>query len=313
MYSRYLLCYTGCLGLCLSSVVRAFPSVLLNASVVPTESGNRTLGAWPARLPWTMDIPGSDELSITVHHYGRFAPQFYWNFIREALKDCERRFDNDDEDWRIPTELGQDSILSSGIVSIDIHIMKTPHSLPSTKEYARILKTIDDLFFVFKDKPREITLSIERNRVVVASLELKWRDAANPWPQHLPWKIETHDSELTIMVILYGRDFDQSALFERRFRDAFWGVTDNLPDVMPRSGGSCSFDILRVDIEPLPNTDLIIPKDRLRYILMHIAGYTIMFKELEPREFGVHVELAGYPGAKIFFTVIDPGEGIDQE
>lgn len=69
---------------------------------------------------------------------------------------------------------------------------------------------------------------------------------------------------------------------------------------MPRTGGSFSEDILQVDIEPLPGTELQFPSEKISDIIHTIHYHTMISMHLEPREFGVHVEPAGYPGAKIF-------------
>lgn len=316
MYSRYLLCYTCCLGACLAAVVRAFPSVLLNASVVSTQSGNRTLGAWPPRTPWIMDIPGSRDLSITVTWYGSFAQEAGRDSIRGALKDFERRFANDGEHWLVPEPHHTVIHMNSGIATLGMNINTLPPHLPPPREFARVLKTIYDLFFVYNDKPREIHFEVNQDRLALASCRLGWNAFTfiNNWPQHLPWKVENHDSDLTMMIILYGRDFDLSIVFNNRFRFAFYQIMERIPERIPsRAGVSVSYDILRVNIEPLPSTRLEMPTDKIRYILSLIFFHTIFKMGLPPRDFGVHVELAGYPGVKVFFRIIDPREGIDQE
>ncbi|KAL8922303.1 MAG: hypothetical protein Q9208_005273 [Pyrenodesmia sp. 3 TL-2023] len=251
-----------------------------------------------------MDIPGSDELSITIEHYGRFAPEARWIGIREALNDFERRFAEDGEDYWVHLGLDSEFVLCSGVVSLRIFDVRTSALLP--KECPRILKTINDLFFVFRDNPREIKFSIHRNRILMGSFNMEWKDAPALWPQLLPWKIDPPafpNSEM--FVFLYGRDYVYKARnFDRRFDFDFSEAAGKVPDVVPKSGTSVTSGMVRVDIEPLSNTELLIPAVYLRHILSSIHSHTITAMNLRPRDFGVYVKLAQYPGVKVLITVM---------
>ncbi|KAI4268421.1 MAG: hypothetical protein L6R38_007849 [Xanthoria sp. 2 TBL-2021] len=263
-----------------------------------------------------MRIPDSDELFCTITSYGHFAEEAQWNGIRQAFEDLERRLSAIGDSWG---DLGRHIThrlqFRSGIVGLLFVNLKPRHKSENLlpKECPRILKTINDIFFVFKDKPREIRFHVDRNWVNLAVFSLTFTRPSNRWPQDVPWQIETPDSDPSMMVILYGRDFDQSIVFHQQFQRAFAGARRMLPDVLPKSGGSYVSDILRVDIEPLPDTELLISRERMRYILYQLYQKLFVGMSLEIRDFGVWVDVAGYPGAKVLFTIIDDRERIDEE
>ncbi len=145
-----------------------------------TSTGNRTLGTWPPHIPWTMDI--TKEVSITMKQYGRFANPSGWKDIEEALNDFEQRFADTERPTDLPAYHTRDTF-SSGGVTLDIISQHFGPQLLSGMEMARIIKTINNLFFGYKDKPREFVIAIQKNRVYVHELTLHWGNQRNPWPR----------------------------------------------------------------------------------------------------------------------------------
>lgn len=80
----------GYLGAFLAPVIRAFPSLLPDTSVLTTELGHRTLGR-PYRIYITR------ELSVTVHEFGPVVAESKCISIREAFNDFQHRLAGYDE------------------------------------------------------------------------------------------------------------------------------------------------------------------------------------------------------------------------
>ncbi|KAI4261755.1 MAG: hypothetical protein L6R42_003053 [Xanthoria sp. 1 TBL-2021] len=196
-------------------------------------------------------------------HYGRFADEAKWNNIREALVDFQQRFVNDDEMWLVPR---RSTVLSlgSGIVEPVFH--RQPGTHLSGKEVALVLKSIQDLFFKYNDKPREIQIIIRKNRQRITSMDLagkilffklNHRSEPDPWPQNLPWKINVYD-DLVVEVYLYGIDFDPSVSFDERFTCNLYEIERQIRNERdeyrkPPRKTSYSFDVVRLDVVPPPN------------------------------------------------------------
>ncbi|KAL9036784.1 MAG: hypothetical protein Q9180_004097 [Flavoplaca navasiana] len=263
-----------------------------------------------------MDI--TKEVSITMRQYGRFANPSGWKDIEEALNDFEQRFADTERPTDLPAYHTRDTF-SSGEVTLDIISQHFGPQLLSGMEMARIIKTINNLFFVYKDKPREFVIAIHKNRVYLHELTIHWASQRNPWPQHLPWTWNIDD--LAMVIFLYGRDFPPSRFFDIRFFAALDVIADKLvkeidAETQPPRKPSYSFDILNLEIEPPPNdSDVRLTAHSVGSIVHRIRSQLIRRSGLAygPREFGGLIKDETRQLAKIFLTVHDPEEGIAQE
>ncbi|KAL8835340.1 MAG: hypothetical protein Q9176_006992 [Flavoplaca citrina] len=97
-----------------------------------------------------------------MKQYGRFANPSDWKDIQEALNDFEQRFADTERLTDLPAYHTYDTF-SSGGVTLDIISQHFGPQLLSGMEMARIIKTINNLFFGYKDKPREFVIAIHKN------------------------------------------------------------------------------------------------------------------------------------------------------
>ncbi|KAL8894620.1 MAG: hypothetical protein Q9207_008453 [Kuettlingeria erythrocarpa] len=236
------------------------------------------------------------------------------NSIDEALQDFERRFLNAGERWLVPESHKSELRMRSGILTLIMDFDPLPPHLPPPKEFALVMKAIHGLYFAYKEQPRQIDFQLDQDRVALASCSLSWGAFNDPWPKHLPWEIKNSRDDLTMVIFYYGMDFGDNHYLAHRLGKAMHDIREWCPTGIPsRAGVSVSFDVLKVDIEPLPNTRLELPTNKILSILNEIYRQTMIVMQLWPRDFAVRVEIAGYPGVMVFFTIIDPRDGIAQE
>lgn len=254
------------------------------------------------------------DLSITMMHYSRFADEAKWNNVREALVDFQQRFVNDDEMWLVPRRSTVLS-LSSGIVELVFH--RQPGTHLSGKEVALVLKSIQDLFLKYNDKPREIQIIIRKNRQRMTSMDLAWRREPDPWPQNLPWKLNV-DDDLVVEVYLYGINFDPSVFFDERFAYNLYEIEPQTRKERdeyrkPPRKTSYSFDVVRLDVVAPPNAVRVLLS---AYDIERMLYYTRvrMFggsggKIYGPRELAAYIkDRGGRKLAKISLLYIDPDD-----
>ncbi|KAL8883922.1 MAG: hypothetical protein Q9205_006151 [Flavoplaca limonia] len=108
-----------------------------------------------------MDI--TEEVSIIMKQYVRFANPSGWKDIGEALNDFEQRFADTERPTDLPAYHARDTF-SSGGVTLDIISQHFGPELLSGMEMARIIQMINRLFFFYKDNPRDsdfLNLDIE--------------------------------------------------------------------------------------------------------------------------------------------------------
>ncbi|KAL8991543.1 MAG: hypothetical protein Q9169_007843 [Polycauliona sp. 2 TL-2023] len=325
MYAARFLCIIGCIPIFVPAI-RAFPSIPSNTSVLAAEPADLTLGAWPSREGWRMDI--THDISITLKRYGPFADPSKWNDIREALNDFEQRFI---EHMEYPMELPARqnfNELYSGIVKLKV---ANYHSWPNQlvgRELAQIVKTINNLFFVYNDNPREIDIAINKDGIHMHGLTIIYQRDRNPWPQQLPWTWRVFD--LALEFWLYGRDFVQSSAFDAEFFQGLEGVRAKMINEInqgkrrhgepppPPAKPSYTSGIVKLDIEPPPNAGkVLINVYSMVHLLSQIRTRLITRREglvYGPREFGANItDNRGRKLAKMFLTVIDLEEEIAQE
>lgn len=237
-----------------------------------------------------------------------------WNNIREALVDFQQRFVNDDKMWLVPRRSTVLS-LSSGIVELVFH--RQPGTHLSGKEVALVLKSIQDLFFKYDEKPREIQIIIRKNRQRMTSMDLAWRRETDPWPQNLPWEFNVYD-DLVVEVYLYGINFDPSVSFDERFAYNLYHIERQIRRERaefrkPPRKTSYSFDVVRLDVVPPPYAVRVLLS---AYDIERILYYTRvrMFggsggKIYGPREFAAYIkDRGGRNLAKMFLLYIDPDD-----
>lgn len=215
MYSRHILFIFVYLSFALASVLPSDSvlQLLSNSSLSVTGPSNHTLNAWPPRLPWTMRLSG--DLSIDVTWYGEYAPRSRWNAIKKALEGMIRQID---EEQGGPDEnIGQFSYMGK---STRVNFFSDTAYLPpfeydphiSRRDAVKVLKTTTDLFFVYKDNPREFRAQIDIQRQRRVDMLIVW-DHETPWawPERLPFIINLppfRNREWCMALEWYGRGVD---------------------------------------------------------------------------------------------------------
>ncbi len=301
------------LGAFLAPVIRAFPSLPPDTSVLTTELGNRTTLGEKYRIYITR------ELSATVHEIGPVVAESKWNSIREAFIDFQHRFADYDEHHEhrmVPISSGAypgHLQMESGLVSVYFSarpFQDRPVYLLG-REVVLILKTVHDLFFKYRDKPRALRLDIERDHHDTGFMILKFRTDRCPWPERIPWSINVG---FIMEVYAYGIDFDQSASSATRFFNALVEIGDEIGSetdgsAKPPRKSLYTHDILELSIYPPPNAAAIsITAQQIVGILNQID--TLWFRRrYGPREFCASImdqeEGGGRTRAKICFQFID--------
>jgi len=163
MYSGYVLLSLAYSSTCLASIlppdsVLQVPSHTLFSA---TGSRNHTLNAWPAHLPWRMRL--SEDLSIDVVGYGEYAPRSRWNAIHDALDTIIRQIN--EEQGAPDKDIDQFSYIAyfTGV----LFMVKDSPDFPfggdlhlSRRNAVKVLETTKDLFFIYRDDPREFGAQI---------------------------------------------------------------------------------------------------------------------------------------------------------
>ncbi|KAL8646172.1 MAG: hypothetical protein Q9226_006982 [Calogaya cf. arnoldii] len=92
---------------------------------------------------------------------------------------------------------------------------------------AQIIKTIDEQFFVFNNKPREFTVEVQKDDEFISEIELQF--TRSPWSQRLPLTLELDPASKSIPpdtfaleVFQYGRDFLERKMEYTGLSEAFY-------------------------------------------------------------------------------------------
>ncbi|KAL8664217.1 MAG: hypothetical protein Q9168_007944 [Polycauliona sp. 1 TL-2023] len=264
-------------------------------------------------------MPITKELSITMKQYGRFADRSRWNDIYEALNDFEHRFSDDKNPTDAPA-YQTCGIYRSGSVGLHVISQHSGPELLSGKEFARVVKTIDNLFFVYKDQPREISIAISKNGLYLHDLTLSWDSTRNNWPQHLPWTFPA--DHLGVEIYHYGRDFAPSTSFDDEWWFALQAIRDELireqPLVGPPAKSSYTSNIVKLDIVPPPGAARVFLQAESMVEVLYLIQRELIGRRsghvFGPREFAANIkDLNGRILARMWLTYIDSDGPIAQE
>lgn len=314
MYPKYL-CHLGCLSAFLLPILYALPSVPLNYSIMKAEIGNHTLSAWPPHTGWKMHV---DDLTIVFIGYGRFADDAQRSEITKALNDFRRRFLYDYEiqsPWP-----GLHYFYTSGDVQLEVRgtrMTLSGYSHISGKEFARVLYTINGLFFDPGGKPREITVEIKKSHVHPTYMKILWQESYNLWPQQLPFSIQMAHN-LVMDVYIYARDFPNpnESFMDRVFHE--WHALyreifkENDGSRKPISKPAYISGILKLTIDPPSQAgQVLITAPETSHVLNKMEDM-IFSRRYGFREFGTYIRnQRGQVLAKVSL-LIDP-EGFDDQ
>ena len=280
MFSVLALCSHIYLIACLASILRADDSVL---RLPPSTSmaDNRTIGAWPTRLPWKLHI--SRDLSMDVEDYGEYAPPALWDEIKLNLDEIQHRIGTMPELQNPTSELYRSSYVSIYFVVVD------QRGVLPAMEMAKIIEVTKGLFFVYKDNPREFDALIKLNEDPLNLFHLHFgRSPEITWPQ-LPWRSQV-TRNLRADFYLYGRDLEASLLDS--VDNAFRLVVDSM-----RSEGSqtdhvdhkiYSRGFVRLILEPSDPAKVRTPISRAEMISLLVIVRDRYHKH-GPREIGAQL------------------------
>ncbi|KAI4267421.1 MAG: hypothetical protein LQ337_008360 [Flavoplaca oasis] len=256
------------------------------------------------------------DLTIVFTRYGRFAVEAQWREIREALNDFRRRFLYDDA-IRLPPPRFESYKYVSDVVELDIR--GYPEHLPgpsylSGKEVAQVLNTINGLFFNPEEKPREITIQIEKSDVGPTFMVITWQKLHNPWPQ-VPFNVPAGSNLMEVYT--YGRDFDPNRSFNKRVSHDMDAIYDEInkeidESTKPIKKNAYISGIVKLTIDPPTQAgQAVITALETDFVLMYMKNL-IFLREYGPREFGTYIRNPrGQTLAKVSL-LIDP-DGFDDQ
>ncbi|KAL8883264.1 MAG: hypothetical protein Q9192_007303 [Flavoplaca navasiana] len=279
-----------------------------------TGLGNHTLSAWPPHTGWKMHI---GDLTIVFKRYGEFADKAHWRDIRESLNYLRRRFLYNDA-IRLPPPRLKSYEFISDIVKLRIYGFPGALSGPtylSGKELAKVLSTIDGLFFDPGEKPRELSVEIMKSHVDPTYMSIFWQKLHNTWPQE-GFSIEAAPY-LVMDIYIYGRDFDPNRSFNERVSydmDVIYHEIYREADASrkPIRKNAYISGIVKLTIDPPTQAgQAVITALETNKILMGMKGL-IFGRRYGPRELGTYIRnQRGQALAKVSL-LIDP-DGFDDQ
>lgn len=306
MYSIYVLCSFAYLSAYLSPILALHPALRQPSNISLSAIGlsNYTLDAWPTQLPWTLYI--NNELTMDFVDYGEYANPAMWNDIRNGLDDIAHSIQHEG-DWVIKPWSDR-NIYTRQAVAVEFSADFRPGSLEiSPTDIAKVLRAVNGLFFIYKDKPREFDAEIKTRRQSGWYMTLNWESFIVAWPRRLPWTM-THggSSTFALEIYLYGRDADPA------WEDEVDDDIDQLISIIENEGPATSlltkhsyqYRHIRLDIEgPAPGD---VKELMTRYdTLDALDTMQSMYDRYGLREFGAYVTEQRRSKARIFLTFTD--------
>ena len=156
-------------------------SALALPSSQETPLNGSRLGAWPERVPWTMRL--GEGLTMEVFDYGDYAARYEWSGVREGLENIARQINS--EQGSIDDHISQNNYEYNIVI---LRFFGNPPRI-SKRNALRVLKTIKDLFFVYKDNPRAFVATIGiQGLEIPQNMVLLWNNEPSSWPP-LPFTI----------------------------------------------------------------------------------------------------------------------------
>ncbi|KAI4190244.1 MAG: hypothetical protein L6R41_000914 [Letrouitia leprolyta] len=249
------------------------------------------------------------DLSIDVNRYWEYAPRAKWDSIRESLVLLEERI-HDSPSWS-----DYQSTYNSGYVSVSFwknHIA-SPDLKLSANDAAKVVATTRDLFFVYKDNPRQFLAEIMLRREINMFYVVRWRPTVSAWPERLPFLFDSLRNP-KLNIYLYGRDIKPSLV--RQVRDSLRRLSNTINAEGPPTGfinqDTYSHEQVKLIVQgPSMTLDGKLRITRRDMINVVDNAYEL-YTDNGPREFAAQIFGPHSILGKVFFlfTDLDDGRGV---
>lgn len=274
-------------------------------------ASNHTLRPWPTRVPWTMTISKESGLSMEVYRYGSYADRDSRNPFSDGLDAIRSRIQSS-PGWS--ASRGQRYYHAPLSVQFEaLHPLREPGL--SASDAAKVLETTKDLFFIYRDNPREFDAVIKLHGQPVMELILDWTLSAMDFPMDLPWERPVHTSDKggsssvwRMQVYMYGR-FLASAL-----KGAInFSLKICQTDIISEEGSLkknishnwYKHGFVNVSFESVSSDTTEIPISRKEASLIIGTVQWWYFQYSTPREIGIRIKRRGQVVAKMFVLFIN--------